>query len=214
MKCIKFCLLILCSSVLLIACTPPTSQLMGPVQYKQPVTFSSNKSALIYWDYGKIIPAEIPPDASSDINPAGALLNVFIQSQKEKYDRDDIMVSYGKAQQVIFLTSLRDILMQRGAFKDVNIIVKPQKPNAQQVLISLDFVKSQVIRAQDDFPISLTVHMVVKNSVKTLYDQTFTIKPDPSIWSKLFHNFKDSQQYASQMLMKKVMSVVSQLYDK
>lgn len=196
------------------ACTPPTSQLMGPVQYKPSIPFSSNKTALLYWDYGKIIPAEIPADTQDQSSPANALLAMFVQSEKEKYDRNGIMVSYGKAQQVIFLTSLRDVLLRRGAFSDVKIVDKPQKPNAKQVLISLNFIKSQVLRAQGDFPIELTVQMTVQNNVKTLYKQTFDIKPDPSIWSKFFYNFKDSQTYASQMLMEKIITVLNQIYAK
>ena len=206
----KILLVLLCAASLA-ACTPPTEQLMSPVQLKQPITFSSKKDALIYWDYGKITSAEVQAD-TNDLSPGGMLISAIIQSNKEQHDQDDILIRYGKAQQVIFLTSLRDILQKRGIFSDAKIIVKPQKPKANQVIIGLNFIDSKVLEAKNGYPIHLVVQLTIQDNKGMLYNKTFTIQPDKSIWSKMFNDFEDSQEYTSDQLMKHIVTALNQVF--
>lgn len=191
--------------------TAPTSQLMPPVTTSQPLTLKTNKTAILYWDYGKIISAEVDQQNLFDVMPVGMLIHAADQAHEEQYDQNDLIINYGKAEQVVFMTSLRDILVQSGAFKKVILSAESKPLAANQWLISLNFKKSIVLKGNDGYPIELDVVMTVSDAKGQLAAKEFIIKPKNTLFSDMFDNFKDAQVYASSQLMNEVVTELNQL---
>jgi hypothetical protein len=203
--------------LLLVGCgtTEPTAQLMPAITFNQPITFHSDKAAILYWDYGKIISVEVNQGNIFEATTlSGMVTHTITQSYKEQYDQNDILINYGKAEQAVFMTSLRNVLGNAGTFKSVIISAEPPKLNPDQMLISVNFEKSAVLRGAHGYPIQLKVVMTVSDIKGRLLKRTFDIKPKNSVGSYLFDDFKDAQIYASQQLMNDIITTLNQLVER
>lgn len=194
--------------------TTAAYQLMGPVKTKKPITFHSDQTAILYWDYGKITGTFAQNSKAEAFGVVGMVVDAAIQSDLEKSQTNEYFLKYGKAEQVIFMTSLRDILQNTGAFKSVSINVAPKALVNGQVLISIDFKNSTVLSADEGYPITLNVALNIYGANGKEFTKNFTIKREASFFGGMFSEFKDAQTDVSQQLMSDVIDAINTWYAK
>lgn len=196
----------------LAACTTPAEQVMSPITYNQPVNVHVAKNAALYWQTGRQ-QASIEPIHVSNNNIGGALpISVASQTmqaavetgvRKEKPGR--LTYVYGKQQQAIFMTSLKDVLQQNQVFNQTQLVANANQVPAQDVSIKIDFKSTRVLDAQYNHRIVLDVDMTIKSHNKPAFTRTYVVQSSDEIT-----NFKAQQTDVSQRLLDKVMKGIKQ----
>lgn len=180
-----FLFISLCT-IFLIGCV--VNPVMPPIEYNNPIGFNDPHNAFLYWEIGKQNTSTVASNANNSI---GAV----IESIDRKNNPSRYILTYGKAEQAIFITSFKNILEKQSVFKSVALITDHTtiKPNA--VLITIYFRTTRVGSPEMGYPISLTVDMSISGAGKPTFNRTFFVKNDSR-----FENFQIRQNKISTKL--------------
>lgn len=196
-------------SIMMTGCEmmPPAEQVMGPVKCNYSMQRQSKKVAYITWHSGKVIPAMKVHRGDGTLGGTiGALIATHVDQNQR---RNQMEFKYGKAQQVVFMTSLRDALQEQGAFKKVKLVARAPQLDANTALIDIDFKKTVVAHADGAYPIELDVMVSYKDGRGRKHKRLVQVKPDSGFWQNFFgKRFVDSQSDISEQLMRHVLSEI------
>ncbi len=198
----------------LTACgTPPAEQVMSPLTYDKPVTVHLDKKAKLYWQTGSQ-QSSVEPRYSSGTNVGGSLpialasqaMQAAIETEVRKNNPGRFTYVYGKAQQAVFMTSLKDILQKKRVFTDVDLVTDKTEVNAQDVLITINFKSTRVLDADlDNHKIVLNVDMIIQSNKKPIFTRTYVVQSGDEV-----SGFKAQQEDVSKRLLDKVMKGIKQ----
>lgn len=189
--------------VILTGCASTAEQVMPPLTYSSSIPVHVTKNAYLDWEIGKQASGEAPnatPPPNGGI--VGALLTNAIDSQMRKQNPSRYTFTYGKAQQAVFMASLRDVLKQNNVFKEVELITDSQSVRPQDVLIIIYFKNTRVLTEQN-YKIILDVDVTIKTQGMPAFKRTYLVESNPgSFFSP--NSFKDQQTDVSQQLLDKI----------
>jgi hypothetical protein len=206
----KLSYLFICSIIFsLTACTPPSEQVMSPLAYNNTVTMHDTRKADLYWQSGTQLSSEAPPTQDLTDGISGMVINAAVNAEMRSARPGDFTYTYGKAQQAVFMTSLKDALLNQHAFKDVELITDLKDAKPQDVLITIDFKQTQVLGQNTHYQIILNTDMTIKAGNKPPYKRSYVVQSkDPGFFS--IKSFKAQQTDASQQLLDKIMGGITQ----
>lgn len=212
----KLASLFLAFSVLasLTACgTPPAEQVMSPVTYDKPINVHVNKKANLYWQTGsQQISTE--PSYSNNMSVGGSLpiamasqaMRAAIETHVRKNNPGRFTYVYGKPQQAVFMTSLKDILQHKKVFTDVEFVTDKTTVNPKDVFIIINFKSTRVLDAElENRRIVLDVEMTIQSDKKPVFTRTYVVQSSDEV-----SGFKAQQEDVSKRLMEKVMKGITQ----
>ncbi len=204
--------LFLCSMMLtLAACTPPAQQVMPPLTYSNQIAFHDSQKADLYWQTGSQVSSEAPPTQDYNDGIGGMIINSVVNNEMRSAHPGDFTYTYGKAQQAVFMTSLKNTLVEQHAFKDVELITDPKAAKPQDVLITVNFKETRVLGHEKNYQIILDTELTIKNGNKPPFKRTYLVESkDSSVFST--KSFKDQQTDVSQQLLNKVIAGMTQWY--
>lgn len=195
----------LIAGILLSGCTPMAEQVMPPLQYKQPINMHIAKTAYLNWEIGKQYAASQPTFISANSDPIAAILTTAIDNEERHRNPGRYTLVYGKAQQAVFMTSLQHILAENSVFKRVELTTEAPKLDKNAVLMTVNFKRTRVSDADENFKIILDVELTIQSQQKPMFTRTYLVESDPS--SGFFtKNFKDQQTDVSQKLLGKIIN--------
>lgn len=161
--------------LLLTACGKPTPTC---ITYQKPICFNVNKSAVLQWDYGKQYDAQLPNTVQAD-SLLGAVIANSIHSIDRANNPSRYSVAYGKAEQAVFMTSLRDVLRQNQVFKEVLLASETDRVVAKDALINIFFKTSRISSVERNFKITLTVVLTITTHGKPIFTRTYLVQSEP-----------------------------------
>jgi hypothetical protein len=186
-------------------CTPMAEQVMPPLQYEQPVNFNVAKKAYLDWEVGKQYSSTQPVFISASGGLLGAVIATAIDSEERNRNPGRYTFTYGKAQQAVFMTSLKDTLEKNHTFNHIELTTEPQQVRAEDVLITIYFKRTRVASAQDNYKIILDADFLIKTGGKIAFKRTYFVESKPGgLFSP--NNFKEQQTDVSQQLLGKVIA--------
>lgn len=210
MKKVSLILIGLILFLVIAGCTPVAQQVMPPVEYKKAIDLHVKKNAYLNWEYGKEYAGKSMMFGPAD--PVGALLVTAIDNEAQRRNPDHYKFTYGKAQQAVFMTSLRDVLVEQNVFKNVSLTTASRKLNPNDVIITVKFRETRVANQNEFFDMTLNVDLFIKTINEPVFKRTYVIKSSPS---GLFgRGFKDQQTDVSQQLLDRIISGLSQWHYK
>lgn len=195
MKNIGYAILFSLGILFFIGCTAPSHRLMPAVQYHDSIPFHVPKKAYLYWDNGSQYAHEIEPTVLSGADLLTTSIALMIAQQNKKNHPSEYSYQYGDAQQVIFITSLKDILIDNRVFNQVEIITNLNQVKPEDVLIKINF---DLTRVNQDIKIILDVKMVIENEGHQ-FKRSYFIQNDEGT-----HSFRDRQINVSDKLVRKI----------
>lgn len=183
--------------LLLTACAKP---IMQPLRYNKPIDFHIKKNAALLWEFGRQYSGTIPSNNSyNDNGLIGAVVSSAIDSVDRTNNPSRYMLTYGKAEQAIFMTSFRDVLRQNDVFKDVELVSDAKSVSPSDVMIDVFFKTARVSSAMRDFRITLTVDLTITTQGKPPFKRTYLVQSSPDGTS-----FVDQQHLVSTRLLEKL----------
>lgn len=202
MKKIQFCL-ILTLMTLLTGCA--TKAIMPALKYHKPINFHVPKNASLNWKFGGQYSSTL---MNHEINSlVGALAYIALDSAKQSNHPGPNALSYGKAEQAIFMTSLRDILVRNHAFKHVELIADSKHTPLNDVLINVFFKTTRVASSERQYKITLSVEMTITTNVQAPFKRTYLIQSNLERFNK---NFMEQQTEASNRLLEKIIQGIEE----
>lgn len=106
--------------------------------------------------------------------------------------------SYGKAQQVVFMTSLQQTLKEQGAFRDVTLVA--QTPSTvTQPTITIYFKSSRVADYAEGNQITLTTVLRIEAPHRSVFTRTYLVSSKPNM------SFVQKEEIVSTELLDKVL---------
>lgn len=199
---------------MLTACVTQTSpeKLMPSVQYRQSISVHTHKSAYLYWKTGLQLTAIEPSAANYNGDPIAALIGSAIDAQLRKNNPGRYTYTYGGAQQAVFITSMKNALLQNGVFNKVNLITTDKSLNPNEVVIILNFKTTRVAGPEQQYAISLTVEMTIKSPDKKTFIRTYSVhnSPNENVWTG--RSFEMQQTEVSEKMLNHLMSGISEWY--
>lgn len=201
-----FCFIFLTCTIT--ACTAPAERVMDPLQYKEPVKAHSSKKAYLYWQPGTQYSSIAPPDPVASSSITEAILSSLIESEMRSANPNRYTYTYGKAQQAVFMTSLKNVLEENHVFKDVAITTDLNEVNPSDVLIKIYFKSTRVLGHEKNYQIVLNVNMAIQTKTSK-FEHTYLVESDDSGFFSM-KSFKDQQTDASQKLLSKVIDGITQ----
>lgn len=198
----------------LVGCSP-TKNVISPIKYKEDINVHIPKVAYIYWTPGKRVGSEVTQRFSSGSYGTlqngsggvgellGSVIVAAIIQQHQKNNPSQYVNEYGKADQAVFITSLRDTLVHNNVFKKVELTSDLRKVSDKDVLISVYFKTARVTNSSN---VTLTVNLLLKTAGKALCDKTYLVQNDPL---KL-KGFLEKKTDASQKLLTEIIEAIKQ----
>lgn len=192
----------------LVACSS-THDVMNPLSYHGNSNIQSvPHKAYLYWQPGKEIGSEVPRnvDASS---VAALVISASIDQGLRSANPSDYVFNYGKAQEAVFMTSLKNVLNEQHTFIDTQLTTTAKTPKPQDVLISVYFKKTEVLPATlfHQIQIVLDVEMTIKQGGKKPYTRSYQVKSHNGALG--MKSFKGLQTDVSTQLMDKIMADIA-----
>jgi len=188
---------------LMMGCGKPV---MPPLKYDEPIDFEVKKNAYLNWEFGKQYSGKVQSYDNCHNNSAG-LIGVLLVSAISSIDHANnpsrYTVSYGKAEQAIFMTSLRDILRKNHVFKQVELITDLASLTKKDVLVNVFFKTARVTSLGGGQTITLSVEMIVTTNGKAPFKRTYLVKSDAQGFSP---SFQDQQIDVSNRLLGKIIA--------
>jgi hypothetical protein len=129
-----------------------------------------NKQAYVFWQRGKELAGGIQTYQPN-------IIGGMIEAQDRRTHPSRYQLAYGKAEQVSFITSFKDILNNNNVFKDVEIITNPSEAKANTVLVEVKFKSTRVSGFERNYKIILTVEMIIKSG-KSNFVRTYMTESD------------------------------------
>ncbi|MEI8055664.1 MAG: hypothetical protein WCH10_06750 [bacterium] len=207
---------ILFTCFFLVGCAP-SKRVIPSLQYHDAIGMSIPKKAHIYWVPGKQASHEIPPSAgySGNSGLAGLIVNLMftsVESQHRKSNPSQYVLEYGKADEAVFLTSLRDVLEQQHVFKSVDLTTDISKVNANDVLIKIYF-KTTRVTVNSGYLIKLSVNLSIQTGRQPPYERTYLVQNDESLDGAFkSKGFLDKKTEVSQELLTLIINGIKQWY--
>jgi uncharacterized lipoprotein YajG len=205
MKNFKILILLVIALFFATACTPMAEEVMSPLQYKKPVAFKVDKNADLSWQSGKENTSMQAINVSGNTGLLGAVVTSSIGEAERQHNPARYTMRYGAAQEVVFMTSLKNILEKNLVFRRTEITTEPQKVNPQDVLIDINFKNSSVKGFDTNYQIALDVDMTITTKGKPAFARNYKVESSATGFFS-FNSFKDHQAQVSQKLLDAVMA--------
>lgn len=193
----------------LTACTTSSPEdVMPSVPYTgKAVNIHSNNTAQLYWQVGKQA-VETDPSVIVNSGLIGALVVTSIDAADRQHNPGKYNFSFGKAQQAVFMTSLRDALVAEKVFKETQIVTAPSSLTAKQTRITIYFKSTRAEPASGAYQVTLDVELRVETPNKPTFQRTYFVQSDPDTAKDT--SYKGQQLDASKKLMQQLMQGISQ----
>lgn len=190
--------ILVAASFLLVGCANNPQTLMAPIQYTNDINFHIPKNAVLYWKQGQQDSSE-SPTLVGGVGLPGLVVSA-IDTAAHQQNPSRYTYTYGKAQQAIFITSLKNALVQHHVFNRTEIVTDLSKVKPQEILIKVHFKSARVLDISENYRIVLDVEMTIQTHKKIVFDRSYlaTVK-ESSIFSG--KNFKAQQTEVSQVLL-------------
>jgi hypothetical protein len=196
MKKMRLIGIILCLTVL-VGCGKP---IMPPIEYNKPIDFQIDRNAVLYWEMGQQNASTLASVNQNSI--AGSLVeSIDRQNNPSKY-----LLSYGTAEQAIFITSFQNILEKQRVFKSVELVTDPNRLNPKDVFIKIYFRTTRVSSPERGYRISLSVDMSVQGAGKPKFTRTYFVSSD----ANSFGSFPEQQNKVSIKLAENLVAGLKQ----
>lgn len=208
---LKYFGLLMVLSLFITACVQSGEALMGPVSYEKSIRVHSNKNAYLVWQHGQDVAAVSHTEPGEDAGVLGALITRAIDDAQHKNTPGRFTYQYGKPQQTVFMTSLRDTLKQQHAFKKVVLVTSAPKLGANDVAIYVNFKQTRVNRGvYDRNEIVVDAQLNVNDPTHRAFKKNYVVASTQP--EKLFETktFTDHQSEVSKKLMAKVIRGLEQ----
>jgi hypothetical protein len=196
----------------LAGCTPSAEQVMAPLQYTQQINCHVKKNASLNWEAGEVYSSMVPPTTVSFGGTAGVvptLIAASIISEERHRNPGSYTFTYDKAQQAVFMTSLKNVLQQNEVFNNVALITDPQDSPAKDVLITINFRTTKIAGNLDNYKITLDVDMFIKENRQPPFKRTYFVMSDPGgVFSR--KDFREQQTDVSSQLLGKIIAGITQ----
>lgn len=191
-------------SLFLFACGKP---IVPPAQYNKPIPFHVNKSAELQWNYGKQCDSTLSTHADHSHGLIELAISSAVDSVQRKNNPSWYTLSYGKAEQAIFMTSLRDALIKNQVFNDVELVGETAEIKGNDVLINVLFQTARVASPERNYRITLTVVLNIRSKGTAPFQRSYLVQSD----SKKFR-FQDQQLDVSEKLLDKLICAIEEWY--
>ncbi|MBA3660636.1 MAG: hypothetical protein H0W64_02815 [Gammaproteobacteria bacterium] len=194
--------------LLVTACSPMAEQIMGPLEYNQPINFHVPEKSYLYWKPGILhttTEAQYIP-VNSDL--LSALIVQAIDTEQRKRNPGKFSYSFGKAQQAVFITSLKTILNQNNVFHSTEITTNPNSLSSRSIIISIFFKSTRVIPYSHQ--IVLTVELEILMGKKSLFKRSYFVQNNDGSDEKYIGDFKAQQKDVSHKLLQKIINGIEQ----
>lgn len=177
----------LCLALCLTGCGKP---IMPPIQYQQTIDVQLNKIAVLQWEFGR----------QYDIGVANVTYGNYVGTYGDTSVVSSNALSYGKAEQAIFMTSFKDVLEKNQVFKSVLLAGDAREVAQKDVIIDVCFKTARVGSEAQNFRITLTVVMTITSPGKPPFSKTYLVVSDPYLTPE----FVMQQHDVSTRLMEKL----------
>ena len=207
MRILFLCLLL----VGLTACsTSSPEDVMPTVTYAGKVSVHSKQSAQLYWQTGKQAVESDPSTMVISTGLVGAVVATSFDTLDRERNPGKYNFSFGKAQQAVFMTSLRDVLVQQKVFQDTQLVTALPKAAANQTLITVYFKSTRAEPASGDYQVTLDVVLRVQSKQKPAFERTYFVQSDLNAKDT---SYKGQQLDASKKLMQQLLSGIATALD-
>lgn len=188
--------------MLIQGCVPESKEVMPLLEYQKLINVHIPKNVHLNWVLGEqhVSVERFSPSLDEDITLAATL--DAIEMDQRKNDPESYTYAYGKAQQEVFMNSLKNILEEHHIFKHVSMIMTPQKNPAKDLVMTIYFKSTRVLPVEEGHRINLDVVVTIKSDDKTLCHQTYFVQNSPD---KAFTRFKIQQTDVSMQLLEKIL---------
>jgi len=193
--------------LLALLCTACAKPIMPPLKYNKPIEFHVAKNAALNWEVGKQYSSAMPSSTSYNAGLIGGIVGAVIESADRERRPSLYSISYGKAEQSIFMTSLRDTLEQNHVFKAVELITDPRQAPAKDTLINVYFKTARVSSPEKNYKITLSVEMAIAGAGKSPFKRTYLVESDTGGFGK---SVMDQKIDVSQKLLEKMISGIEE----
>lgn len=193
--------------ILALSACGTTQKIMPPLRYNKPVDVHVSKKAYIHWDIGRHYAGKIPSNSGQSGVLEYDIIASMIDSSNRQRNPSQYTLSYGKAEQAIFITSLRDVLNQNDTFKDTELTTDVASVATKDVLINIYFKTARVSLPEKGHRITLSVEMTISSSGKAPFKRTYLVETDEA---ELGDTFINKQTKVSQRLLEKVIVGIEQ----
>jgi hypothetical protein len=192
----------------LTACNPSSPEdVMPSVPYTGSVKTHTNKVAYLNWQIGRQQTESDPTFISPQEGILGAIIISSIDSAERKRNPGQYNYSFSKAQQAVFMTSLRDALVSHKVFKQVHLITQPSITNKNDVLITVYFKSTHARASSDNYIVSLDTVLNVKVKNKPMFERTYFVQSDPDTTQD--KSFRGQQLDASKKLLNQIIDGIT-----
>lgn len=183
--------------------------IMPSIQYNKVINFQVPKNAHLNWEVGKQYSGNIQTNYHQNNGLVGALVCAAVNSVERTNHPSHYTLSYGKAEQAIFMTSLRDVLEQNHVFKKVELIADSRQVPQKDVLVNVFFKTARVSSPENNYKITLSVEMIIETDKKAPFKRTYLVQSDAEGFNT---SFGDQQIDASNRLLDKIMNGIEEWY--
>lgn len=184
--------------------------IMPPLQYNKPIEFQVNKNAYLNWEVGKEYAGSIPTSYEQNSGLIGALVVSAIDSADRANNPSRYTLSYGKAEQTVFMTSLRDVLTKNNVFNQVNLISDPTQVSGKNVLLNIFFKTARVASPERGYKITLSVELTITNNGKTPFKRTYVVQSNAENFGD---GFREQQIDVSSRLLEKIITGIQEWHN-
>lgn len=211
MKKIKFFLVILCIGLITGCANKPV---MPPIKYNKPIEFQVKKNAYLNWEVGKQYAGSTASSTYQGSNDTAGAIGALIFTALDSADRANnpsrYTLSYGKAEQTVFMTSLRDVLVENNVFKQVELISDPKQVSPKDVLVNVYFKMARVSLPEKGSTITLSVEMVISHNGKPPFKRTYLVQSNAE---KFGDGFREQQIDVSNRLLEKMIAGIQEWHN-
>jgi hypothetical protein len=193
----------------------PNKKVIPPLQYQNDINIHIPKIAHIYWIPGKQAGHELSnssaysaPNNNGLAGVIGTLVVASIQNQHRKNNPSQYIYEYGKADQVVFITSLKDILEQKNIFKSIDLVTSLDKINTKDVTIKIYF-KTTRVTFINDYTVNLSVNLAIQSGNRQ-YERTYFVQNEEPAKS---NDFLAKKTEVSQKLLTLIINGIQQWYE-
>lgn len=206
MKKIQFGLVILGIGLMTGCANKPV---MPPLKYDKPINFQVDKNAYLNWEVGKQYSGTVPTNHHQSAGLIGALVVSAVDSVDRSNNPSRYTLSYGKAEQIVFMTSLRDVLAENHVFKKVELIADSQQIASKDVLINVFFKTARVSSPERGNKITLSIEMIIAMGEKAPFKRTYVVQSDAEGFGA---GFREQQMDVSHRLLEKIIYGIKEWY--
>lgn len=207
-------LVVLLLSFALVGCSS-SRIIIDKLHYKNSIDLKVPNKAYIYWIPGEHNSHEVQDYsvASGGGGLGGLVANLaigVIKQQDKKNNPSKYFLEYGKADESVFITSLRNTLDAQGVFKTTDIITNLDQVNPSDVLITIYFKNTRIDHAG---MVTLSAHMSIKTKNKQAFSRTYFVQSDDE--PKGFLHTKgllEMKTESSQKLLALIINGIKQYY--